>query len=59
MSVVYSADWEWELPERIKALIQEERGSRNEGHRLEVRLKNYVMSRFMEIYRRLGVLEES
>jgi len=47
------------LPERIKALIQEERRIRNERHRLEVRLRNLVMSRFMEIYRRLGVLEES
>ncbi|MFH2110317.1 MAG: hypothetical protein ABIJ47_03535 [Candidatus Bathyarchaeota archaeon] len=58
MDVVYSADEERELRERIKELVQEERRVRNERHRLEARLRALVMARFMELYRRFGAPEE-
>ena len=58
VGVVYSADEERELRERIKELILEERRVRSERHRLEARLRVMVMARFMELYRRFGILEE-
>ena len=58
MDVVYSTDEEQELRERIKRLVQEERRIRNERHRLEARLRALVMARFMEVYRRFGVIKE-
>jgi len=58
VDVVYSTDEEQELRERIKKLVQEERRIRNERHRLEARLRALVMARFMEVYRRFGVIKE-
>ncbi|HUV33864.1 MAG TPA: hypothetical protein VMW22_02965 [Candidatus Desulfaltia sp.] len=58
MDVVYSTDEEQELREMIKRLVQEERRIRNERHRLEERLRALVMARFMELYRRFGVIKE-
>ena len=58
VDVVYSTDEEQELREMIKRLVQEERRIRNERHRLEARLRALVMARFMEVYRRFGVIKE-
>ena len=58
VDVVYSTDEEQELRERIKKLVQEERRIRNERHWLEARLRALVMARFMEVYRRFGVIKE-
>ena len=58
VDVVYSADEERELRERIKELVEEERRVRNERHRLESRLRALVMARFMELYRRFGVIKD-
>lgn len=58
MDIVYSANVEQELCERTKRLVQEERRIRNERHWIEARLRALVMARFMDLYRRFGVLEE-
>jgi hypothetical protein len=58
VGVVYSADEERELRERIRRLVDEERRVRNERHRLEARLRALVMAHYMDIYRRFGGLEE-
>ena len=58
MDVVYSADEERELRERIRRLFDEERRVRNERHRLEARLRELVMARYMELYRRFGGHDE-
>jgi len=57
VDVVYSADEERELRERIRGLVGEERRVRNERHRLEARLRALVMARYMKLYRRFGGLE--
>jgi hypothetical protein len=58
VGVVYSADEERELRERIRRLVDEERRVRSERHRLEARLRALVLARYMELYRRFGGLEE-
>ena len=58
MDVVYSADEEQGLRERIRRLVDEERRVRNKRHRLEAWLRAIVMARYMELYRRFGGLEE-
>ena len=58
VGVVYSADEERELRERIMRLVQEEKRIRNERHRLEARLRALLMARYMELYRRFGLVEE-
>ncbi len=57
VDVVYSADEERELRERMR-LVDEERRVRNKRHRLEAWLRVLVMARKMELYRRFGGLEE-
>jgi hypothetical protein len=39
-------------------LVQEEKRIRNERHRLEARLRPLLMARYMELYRRFGLVEE-
>jgi len=58
VGVVYSADEEKELRERIMRLVQEEKRIRNERHRLEARLRALLMARNIELYRRFGLVEE-
>jgi hypothetical protein len=58
VDVVYSADEERELRERIRRLVDEERRVRNERHQFEARLRALVMARYMELFRRFGGLEE-
>ena len=55
MDVVYSADVERELSERIKKLVQKEKMIRNERHGIEARLRAPVMAQLMELYRRFGL----
>ena len=58
VGVVYSAEEERELRERIMRLVQEEKRLRSERHGLEARLRALLMARYMELYKRFGLVEE-